>query len=65
VEFTMRLAPLAALSLLSIPQAALAADNAVRLDGSFDWVELGTLDPGTDFTVEGWLLLDDVDPATG
>ena len=44
------------LALLS-PSAALAAGNAVEFDGSGDYVSLGNLTPGSDFTVEFWICL--------
>ena len=49
-----------ALALL-LPAVALASGNAVRLDGTLDYVDLGTLDPGTSFTVEGWVKFSSLD----
>ena len=58
LEVPMRL--VLALFVLALPTAALA-DNALRLDGDMDRVDLGTLDPGTSFTVEGWVKFDSLD----
>ncbi|MFT5685694.1 MAG: hypothetical protein ACI8RZ_006648, partial [Myxococcota bacterium] len=46
--------PMPVLALLC-PLSAFASGNAVEFDGDSDYVELGALDPGTDFTVEFWL----------
>ena len=46
------------LPLLIAAPAVAQDDNAVELDGSLDFVDLGELDPGTDFTVEAWVRFD-------
>ena len=51
--------PLIALLLSAAPVAA-QDDNAVLLDGNADYVDLGELDPGSDFTVEAWVRFDDL-----
>ena len=40
---------------LLCPGAALASGNAIEFDGSGDYADLGALDPGTEFTIEGWI----------
>ena len=51
------LAILLAASTSSLPAAA--SGSAVEFDGTTDYVEFGTMDPGTSFTVEAWLVVDD------
>ncbi len=52
--------PLLCLALLALTAAPARAqdDNAVELDGALDFVDLGELDPGPDFTVEAWVRFD-------
>lgn len=40
--------------------SALAADHALDLDGNDDYVLLGAIDPGPDFTFEAWVRIDQV-----
>ena len=51
------LALLLAAATTSLPAAA--SGYAVEFDGVTDYVDFGAMDPGTSFTVETWLVVDD------
>ena len=43
-----------------LPQGASALDNSAYFDGAADYIDFGTLDPGSDFTFEAWVQFDTV-----
>jgi uncharacterized protein (TIGR03382 family) len=51
---------LACAVLLAATPAAAQTGNAVALDGSTDFLDLGELTPGQDFTFEAWVRIDNV-----